>query len=141
MKWYFGALRKYATFKGRARRKEYWSFVFLNPLVLCATALVTAAIGILGHRALSGLINDGIADDGMMLLGMCFGSVVYSLFVLIPSIAVAVRRMHDAGRSGWWLFMPLINFILLCRGSQPHDNRYGPNPIGAEPLRSVVQAA
>ena len=101
-------------------------------------ALAAATIGVLGNRTLP-LGTE--TDDQIMLIGMCLGSVGHSLFVLVPSIAVAVRRMHDTGRSGWWLFVPLVNFTLLCRGSQPHDNRFGPNSIEAEPLRRVVQAA
>jgi uncharacterized membrane protein YhaH (DUF805 family) len=138
MKWYFGVLRKYATFKGRARRKEYWSFVFLNMLVGCATALLAGALGILCNPS-----SLGSADERMQIVTIfsSLGSLVYSLLVFLPSVAVAVRRMHDGGRSGWWLFVPFINFILLFLGSQPHDNEYGPNPTVVKPLRSAVQPA
>ncbi len=67
--------------------------------------------------------------------------IVYSLAVLIPSIAVAVRRMHDSGRSGWWILLPLINFIFLCLDSQESENGYGANPKRGELSRSVAQVA
>ena len=56
---------------------------------------------------------------------------VYSLAILVPSIAVGVRRMHDAGRSGWWLLLPLINLLFLCSDSQAGENEYGRNPKAA----------
>ncbi len=55
-------------------------------------------------------------------------SIIYSLAVLIPGIAVAVRRMHDVGRSGWWILLPIVNFVFLCLDSQPNENEYGLNP-------------
>jgi uncharacterized membrane protein YhaH (DUF805 family) len=55
-------------------------------------------------------------------------SLIYSLAVLVPGIAVAIRRMHDTGRSGWWILCPIVNFVFLCFDSQPNDNEYGPNP-------------
>jgi uncharacterized membrane protein YhaH (DUF805 family) len=54
-------------------------------------------------------------------------SALYSLIVLIPGIAVAVRRLHDTGRSGWWLLFPFVNLIFLCLDSQPGENQFGPN--------------
>ena len=68
-------------------------------------------------------------------------SILYGFFVLIPSIAVAVRRMHDTGRSGWWLWVPVISFIFLCLGSERRENGYGANPLATELPRTVVQGA
>ena len=64
-------------------------------------------------------------------LGMTISNIpniIYDLAILIPGIAVAVRRMHDIGRSGWWIILPLVNLVFLCLDSQPGQNEYGPNP-------------
>lgn len=115
MNWYLGALKKYAVFKGRARRREYWSFTGIN-------LLISFALGFLG-----GFL--GMADaDGSSLL-----TTVYWLAVLLPAIAVGVRRMHDAGHGGWWLILPIVNLIFALQDSQPGDNEYGPNPKAAAP--------
>nr|WP_177414054.1 DUF805 domain-containing protein [Pseudomonas tructae] len=105
--WYFEVLKKYAVFAGRARRKEYWMFCLVN-------VLVAVVLGII----------EGVAGTGAIL------SNLYSLAVLLPGIAVGVRRMHDTDRSGWWLLLPIVNLIFLCQDSQPGPNRFGPNPKG-----------
>jgi uncharacterized membrane protein YhaH (DUF805 family) len=84
MTWYLEVLKKYAVFKGRARRKEYWYFVLFN-------TLITIVLGIID--GVTGLVS---AEAGIGLL-----SGLYTLAVLIPSIAVSVRRLHDTNRSGW----------------------------------------
>lgn len=61
-------------------------------------------------------------------INIVFLSSIYSLGVLIPSIAVAVRRMHDVGKSGWYILIPIYNIILAVTDSQPGPNQYGPNP-------------
>jgi uncharacterized membrane protein YhaH (DUF805 family) len=138
MRWYFQVLKNYAKFEGRARRAEYWSFVFLNLVIGCAAAFVAAAFGVVGSRILSGP-GDQVMQAGTIAASLV--SILYGFFVLIPSIAVAVRRMHDTGRSGWWLWAPVINFILLCLGSERHENGYGANPLATELPRSAVQRA
>jgi len=109
--WYLAVLRKYATFDGRARRMEYWMFVLFNMLIGFAITLVDvfARLGFLG--------------------------VLYSLAMIIPTLAVTVRRLHDTGRSGWWVFINLIPvvgaivlFIFMVIEGDPHDNEYGPDP-------------
>lgn len=115
MEWYLAVLKKYAVFNGRARRKEYWMFFLLN---LIFTLLLGAVDGILGT----------------VVLGF-----IYSLAVLIPSIAVGVRRLHDTGRTGWWLLISLIPIIgilvliyfMVSDGTLGH-NEYGPNPKGVD---------
>lgn len=138
MTWYFQVLKNYAKFEGRARRAEYWSFVFLNLVIGCAAAFVAAALGIVGSSILSGP-GDHVMQTGTISASLV--SILYGAFVLIPSIAVAVRRMHDTGRSGWWLWAPVISFIFLCLGSERRENGYGANPLAAELPRSVVQGA
>ena len=110
MDWFLLALKNYATFTGRSRRKEYWMFVLFYVLILLGLSLV----------------------DG--LLGTGFFGAIFVLGMVIPSIAAAVRRLHDTGRSGWWMligFIPLVGLVLiyfLVLDSDPGDNAYGPNP-------------
>lgn len=120
MDWYLKVLRQYADFSGRARRKEYWMFVLFN--ILFATILGVADQGI-------GTFND-LTGYGML-------SGIYTLVILIPAIAVGVRRLHDVGKSGWMLLIgliPLIGFIwllvLFVTDSDLGTNKYGPNPKG-----------
>lgn len=115
MNWYLGCWKKYVEFSGRARRQEYWMFVLFNILASVALAVVDGILGTSG--ALGGL---------------------YSLAVLLPSLAVTFRRLHDTDRSGWWLLIcliPLVGAIVflvfLCLDSKPGANRFGPNPKGA----------
>ncbi|MGF1515342.1 MAG: DUF805 domain-containing protein [Elainellaceae cyanobacterium] len=119
MHWYTSVLKKYAVFSGRARRKEYWMFALFN-------ILIAIAVGIL-----QGILSAMTGGDQAIL------STIYSLAVLVPSIAVGVRRLHDTGRTGWWLligFIPLIGALVLLfffvQDSQPGANEYGPNPKG-----------
>lgn len=114
MNWYLTVLKKYAVFSGRARRKEYWIFFFFN-------VIIASVLGFI----------EGLAG-GPGVLGS-----LYSLAVLIPGIAVSVRRLHDTNRSGWWLLIglvPLIGTIVLLvfmvQDGQPGENQYGPNPKG-----------
>lgn len=116
MNWYTEVLKKYAVFEGRARRKEYWMFMLFNIIIAFVLGLI----------------------DGMV--GLSFGifgalSGLYSLAVLIPGIAVSVRRLHDTNRSGWYLLIgfipivgPIVVLVLMVLDSQPGDNRFGPNP-------------
>jgi uncharacterized membrane protein YhaH (DUF805 family) len=118
MNYYIGVLKKYAVFAGRARRKEYWTFILWNIII---TIVLTLVLGIIGS-----IINN------LALVAVCY---LYTLAVFIPSIAVLVRRLHDTGRSGWWFFISLVPLIgsivllvFLVKDSQPGDNQYGPNP-------------
>lgn len=97
---------QYATFSGRARRSEYWFFCLFNFLM--------------------GFI--------LGIIPIPYISIIYTLIAFLPGLAVAVRRLHDAGKSGWWYFIVLIPIIgwiwilvLYCTDSKP-DNEYGPNP-------------
>jgi uncharacterized membrane protein YhaH (DUF805 family) len=102
---------KYADFNGRARRSEYWYFVLFNFLIGTAVGVVTGLIGI----------------DWL--------SYIYSVALLVPGIAVGVRRLHDIGKSGWWLlisFIPLIGgiwlIILMAKEGDHGSNAFGPDP-------------
>jgi uncharacterized membrane protein YhaH (DUF805 family) len=118
MNWYLKALTNYMDFSGRARRKEYWFFILFNLLISVALTIIDGVIGLYSIETGVGLFSG-----------------IYSLVILIPSIAVGVRRLHDTNRSGWWLlilFIPLIGVIILivfmASDSNPEKNQYGPNP-------------
>ena len=111
LSWYFIVLKKYVVFNGRATRSEYWYYTLFNMIVAIILTLIEMMIGLPG--VLSGL---------------------YALAVLLPGVAVSIRRLHDTGRSGWWLLIALIPiigiFILLFFTVQDskEDNQYGRNP-------------
>lgn len=112
MNWYLEVLRKYAVFDGRARRMEYWIF-FLSNLIIVSALRFAATLA-------------GIPD----LIGL-----LYALGVLVPGIAVGVRRLHDTDRSGWWLLIAFVPFVgavallvFMAQDSAPGENRYGTSP-------------
>ena len=128
MNWYLEALKKYTVFTGRARRKEYWFFVLFNIIISAALAIVDYFTGTYS------------ATYGMGLLGC-----LYTLAVLIPAIAVSVRRLHDTGRSGWWLLLALIPIVggivllvFMVFDSEPGENKYGPSPKIDQPVATAV---
>jgi uncharacterized membrane protein YhaH (DUF805 family) len=112
MEWYLKVVKNYVGFQGRARRKEYWMFFLFNLII--------------------GLVIGFV--EGLLNLSQVL-STLYSLAILLPSLAVGVRRLHDTGRSGLWLLIgliPLIGLIVLlvffCEDSKENENQYGPNP-------------
>jgi len=108
MNYYLKVLQNYAVFEGRARRSEYWYFVLVNVLISFGLGFIG---GMLGFELLSNL---------------------YSLAVLVPSIAVGVRRMHDVGKSGWFILIPIYNLILAVTEGDKGPNEYGPDPKNPE---------
>jgi uncharacterized membrane protein YhaH (DUF805 family) len=127
MEWYLEVLRKYTVFDGRARRKEYWMYTLFNILIGIAYMVVaTLAFALLGHSD-----NPGAA---MLIFAPLW---LYALAVCIPGLAVTVRRLHDTGRSGWWIlisFVPFVGSVILlvfmCLDSEPGPNLHGLNPKG-----------
>ena len=105
MNYFIAALRKYADFNGRARRKEYWYFVLFFYILIFLAAFFGRALHI-----------------GLGLYFICV------LGCLVPGIAVAVRRMHDVGKSGWYCIIPIYNLILACTDGTKGTNEYGPDP-------------
>jgi uncharacterized membrane protein YhaH (DUF805 family) len=119
MNWYLDiVLNKYADFTGRAGRKEYWMFQLFNVIVAAGNGFV------LGFVSRVFKLEPVFADMGI---------VIYMLAMLPPSVAVAIRRMHDVGRRGWWVLCPGINLLLLFLDSEPGTNEYGPNPKAYNP--------
>jgi uncharacterized membrane protein YhaH (DUF805 family) len=112
MNWYLNVLKQYAVFSGRARRKEYWMFFLINTIITFVLRFIEGLAG-----------SSGIV------------AMLYSLAILIPGIAVSVRRLHDTDRSGWWLLIalvPIVGVIVLLvfmvQDSKPGENQYGAKP-------------
>lgn len=114
MNWYLKVVKNYLGFTGRARRKEFWMFFLINICVIVVLSIIDRIIGI---QLLSGL---------------------YGLAILLPAIAVGIRRLHDIGKSGWFMLLalvPLANLYLIYLftiDSVPGSNEYGPNPKEGE---------
>ena len=112
MEWYIKCLKNYAVFSGRARRKEHWYFTLFSLIVMLVLYVLEFVVGLL------------------VVL-----SVIYSFGIIIPSLAVGIRRLHDTGRCGWGMLLnliPIVGWIVLivflASDSEPGDNDYGPNP-------------
>jgi uncharacterized membrane protein YhaH (DUF805 family) len=113
MEWYLTVLRdNYFNFSGRARRSEYWYYILFNIIAIAILALLVFA-----------------SEELMFLLGL------YIIAVIIPTLAVAVRRLHDQNKSGWYFlvrFIPIIGtiwlLILFCTEGTRGPNRYGADP-------------
>jgi uncharacterized membrane protein YhaH (DUF805 family) len=118
MGWYLEALKKYAVFGGRSRRKEYWYFVLFSLIVSLVLSAIDALLGTFSSSTNVGLLGG-----------------IYGLAIIIPSIAVSVRGLHDIDRTGWWVLIslvPVIGTIILLvfavLDGTPGENRFGPNP-------------
>lgn len=120
MNYYSICLSKFADFSGRARRREYWTFVLVNCLIAMLLLILGLAFG-----------EDSPASNIMV--------TIFYLIMLVPNLSVSVRRLHDIGKSGWYMFLsliPLIGSLLLLvwsfMDSEPDENQYGENPKGED---------
>ncbi|MFJ9821160.1 DUF805 domain-containing protein [Streptomyces sp. NPDC101151] len=114
MSWFITALKKYAVFRGRARRKEFWLFTLFTYIIYG----VLAGIGAAAHST--------VLAAGFLIAFVAF---------LLPSWAVTVRRLHDSGLSGWLILVGLVPtvgaialVVFCCTDSNAATNKYGPNP-------------
>ena len=130
MSWYLEALKNYAVFSGRSRRKEYWYFVLCNVIVSLVLSGLDALLGTFSSSANLGLLSG-----------------IYALAIIIPTLAVSVRRLHDIDRTGWWVLIhlvPVIGSVVLLvfavLDSTPGENRFGSNPKGSTPRRMADAA-
>ena len=118
----FEALKNYADFNGRARRKEYWLFILFVNLGYIVTAVIDLMTGSFDEISGVGILS------GLFFLG-----------IIIPSISVQIRRLHDQDKSGWWILIGLIPLVgtlvlivFLCLPGTNGDNRFGADPISSE---------
>ncbi len=118
MQWYLAVLKKYTVFEGRAQRAEYWYFSLFSLLVSVGLILIDTQLG--GYDPKTGY-------------GILYA--LYSLAIVLPSLAVTVRRLHDTDHSGWWFFIMLVPILgafvflyFMIKDGSAGDNRFGPNP-------------
>ncbi len=123
MNYYSICLSKFADFSGRARRREYWTFALVNCLIALLLLILGLAFG-----------EDSPASNIMV--------TIFYLIMLVPNLSVSVRRLHDIGKSGWYMFLgliPLIGGLILLvwalMDSEPGENQYGKNPKDEENLQ------
>lgn len=111
--YYIKALQNYINFDGRATRPEFWYFTLFNIIIQIILSIFDSILG----------LDSSLGDEGLL-------TSIYNLAVLLPCIAVSIRRMHDINKSGWFILIPIYNLILACRAGTPGDNRFGPDPYG-----------
>lgn len=129
MKHYINAIKNFTNFNGRARRSEFWYFFLFNIIFAVATMILDNIFGTTFKMDLPG------GEPLTLPYGYLY--MAYGLFIFLPSLALWTRRLHDVGKSGWFLLIGLIPLIgaiwllvLALTDSQPGDNKYGPNPKG-----------
>ncbi len=141
MHWMILPFQRYAEFTGRSRRMEYWMFALFNVIVIVALAMVTGGAGFLAGLADPEASGVGV---GAMFGGLGVIMLIYILAVIVPSIAVTVRRLHDRDMSGWWYLgffvgglIPYIGFlislaflVLMLLPGTTGPNRFGDDPKG-----------
>lgn len=120
MKWFIDAFKKAFNFSDRSRRTEYWMFTLVAIIISIALTIIDAVVGL-------------ELAEGVGIL-----STLFSLLIIIPGLSLTVRRLHDIGKSGWWVLItliPLIGAIILLvftvKDSEPSSNEYGMNPKAA----------
>ena len=128
MDWYLNVLKNYVGFSGRARRKEYWMFVLFNVIFAVVAMILDNVLGLASKE---------------LGYGPIYG--IDALAMILPSLAVAARRLHDIGKSGWWLLIaliPIVGAIMLIiwdvREGERGDNRFGPDPKSGEGMAATV---
>ncbi|MFF2328276.1 MULTISPECIES: DUF805 domain-containing protein [unclassified Streptomyces] len=112
MHWYLDVLKKYAVFSGRARRQEFWMYTLFNIIAIIILAIIDAVIG----------------STPVIV-------AIYYVAIILPTLGVGARRLHDTGRSGWWLLfgiVPLVGeitlFVLMCLEGDRGQNAHGQDP-------------
>ncbi|MDK2013275.1 MULTISPECIES: DUF805 domain-containing protein [unclassified Deinococcus] len=132
---YLNVIRNnYANFTGRARRREYWMFTLINTIIVTVLSIPVygAAIGMAMQSDTGAAPSAGLTGT-TLIFAVLMG--IYALAVMVPSIAVTVRRLHDAGFSGWlyllnFIGLSIVVLVLCVLDSKPGSNKWGPNPKG-----------
>lgn len=137
MNWYLLVLRNYTKFSGRARRTEYWMFALFNCLFLLLASILDKILGTNFDTIFGIHLTMETQPISLHILPPGYIGLIYALVVMIPSLAITVRRLHDLGKSGWMLLISLIPilgaiylFVLLVTDSNLGPNQYGENPKG-----------
>jgi uncharacterized membrane protein YhaH (DUF805 family) len=118
MNWFLMGLKRYTDFSGRSRRSEYWYFFLIYLIIVFALVFLENGFSFTpGKSAVAGVLSS-----------------IFMLAMLIPSLALSIRRLHDIGKSGWWLLLcliPVVGFALIyfaCLDGEAESNRFGANP-------------
>jgi uncharacterized membrane protein YhaH (DUF805 family) len=104
--YFIGAVKKYAVFKGRARRSEYWWFTLFYSIFIYGLLCIDVAV----------LYTGAILSN------------IFTFSLLLPALGVGVRRMHDVNKSGWFILVPIYNLVLACTEGTSGPNRFGDDP-------------
>jgi len=143
MHYYFDVLKRYWDFDGRATRKEFWMFVLISFIITIILSIIdgVAGLSIVVHEwaPIAGDAAKGAAPIQIAPVEIGILYTIYTLAIFLPALGVAVRRLHDTGRSGWWW---LINFVcciggitlivFYCLPGTQGDNKYGPDPLAKD---------
>jgi uncharacterized membrane protein YhaH (DUF805 family) len=137
MKWYLQVLKNYTNFNGRSRRTEYWMFALFNCLFLFLASILDKILGTNFDTIFGIHLKVESQPISLHILPLGYIYLIYALVVIIPSLSVSVRRLHDVGKSGWMLLIGLIPIlgaiyllILLVTDSNLAPNQYGDSPKG-----------
>lgn len=142
MQWMILPLKRYFDFQGRSRRLEFWMFALLNMLVSLVLAIAVLGTGSTMQQLEASDPNDPASAYSLIFGGVGMLFLLWGLLILIPSIAVSVRRLHDRDMTGWWYlgfiilgFIPLIGLlasiafiVIMALPGTPGPNRFGPSP-------------
>ncbi len=130
--------KHYADFSGRARRSEYWGTVLFNGLIQAGLRFIMSIVATILFSSIE--INGEATFSPLFFLLPNIPIYIYGLVWFLPGLAVAVRRLHDIGKSGWnvlWGLLPIIGWIMLiywyCQDSQLGENKWGANPKFVNP--------
>lgn len=129
MGYMFLPLRRYFEFSGRSRRREYWLFFLFVIVGEIVTMMVDSALGLGGTTTSSSEFGPGTASASFSATGGLL-TWLFLLLMIVPGIAVAVRRVHDQDKSGWFVLIPIYNIILMFLEGTRGPNRFGPDPKG-----------
>ncbi|MDR4936889.1 DUF805 domain-containing protein [Rossellomorea marisflavi] len=131
MSWFLKGLKQYADFSGRTRRQEYWMYMLFYSIF----GIILYGVAVIGMA---------MQSEGIILLGMGI-YILYTLALLVPTLAITVRRLHDTGRSGFWYFIgfvPLVGGIILlvfcCLDSENGNNQWGSNPKNSDSMIEAI---
>jgi uncharacterized membrane protein YhaH (DUF805 family) len=127
MQWMLMPLKRYADFQGRSTRMEFWMFALFVTIVMVVLQIL---MGIMFASSMSVDPQTGVVTGGGGAGIFAVIIWVFYLAILVPSIAVGVRRMHDQDKSGWFILIPIANLIFYCLPGTPGPNKYGPDPLG-----------
>ena len=131
MHWMLLPLKRYFDFSGRSRRKEYWSFFLFVVIGEIVTMILDSMLGLGGSTSSTSNFENGSASASFNATGGLL-TMIFVLAMIIPGIAVAIRRVHDQDKSGWFVLVPIYNIILMFLEGTRGPNRFGPDPKGGE---------